>query len=390
MTALDRELSEQYTGLRQIEPTLPSNYYYDPSHYALELRELWFRNWIYVCRSSALAESRAFRTFTIGNQNILLVREQTGGLRAFHNTCRHRGSVLCEQSEGRLKGNVITCPYHAWTYNLQGVLVGAPAANVTADFHTEQFSLYEVALREWNGFVFINLDAAPTPIDQVFRPSSRHLSNWPMEKLVVGHVMRTTLACNWKIFWENFSECYHCPGIHPELSSLVPIYGRRMMGQYDDPNWEANRDDPDPKFRGGLRSGASTWSMDGQSQGKHFPDLTAEEQSAGHRYVTALPSFFVVGHVDYVRAVSVRPLGPEATEITAEWLFSEDTLNDKDFDIDKTIELGRLVIEQDGRACELNQKGIQSIAHQQGVLMAQEYAVHRFQQWVRDSLKRDD
>jgi Rieske 2Fe-2S family protein len=386
MTAPDSGPSEKYTGLRRLEPTLPSAFYYDPAHYQLELKKIWYGNWIYLGRASTLPETRSFRTFSIGDQNILVVRDQAGALQAFHNTCRHRGSTLCAEHSGRLNANAVTCPYHNWTYNLQGTLKGVPGADLSTDLDRGALGLYGVAIAEWGGFMFVNLGNRPDELESGLRPNGGRLDSWPLASLVVGHTMRKVLACNWKVFWENFSECYHCPNLHPELSNLVPIYGRRMMGEFDDPDWEAHRENQDPRHRGGLRAGAHTWSLDGEPIGPTFPGLAAEERAAGHRYVTALPSFFVVAHTDYVRAVSMRPLGPESTEITAEWLFSPGTMSDPAFDMEKMVALGRLVIEQDGQACEWNQKGIRSIAHRQGVLMPQEYAVRNFQKWVLQSM----
>ena len=134
------------------------------------------------------------------------------------------------------------------------------------------------------------------------------------------------MNCNWKIFWENFNECLHCPGVHKHLSQLVPIYGRGLMARHDDPEWERHADNDAPEFSGGLRAGAETWSRDGQAHGPIFAGLSDSERAAGQTYATHLPSMFVVGHVDYVRTVRLAPLGPEQTELTAEWLFSPEAL----------------------------------------------------------------
>jgi Rieske 2Fe-2S family protein len=383
----DTASAEAYRGLTQLEQGLPSFYYYDPLHYERELHALWYTNWLYVCRSDALNGPRSFRIFAIGDQEILLLRDETNQLRAFHNTCRHRGSRLCNEVAGKLRENSIQCPYHRWLYSLEGELLGFPAIGRVEDFDKRHYGLYRVAVAEWGGFVFVNLKGKEAPpLDTALRARAGRLDNWPLAELVVGHSHHMTLACNWKIFWENFSECYHCPGIHPELSQLVPIYGRSIMGPYEDPDWMRHRDDEDPRFRGGLRQGAATWSMDGQVHGATFPGLTAGERKAGQTYVTAWPTMFVVGHVDYVRMVSLRPLAPEVTELSVEWLFPRETLEQTDFDMANTVEFGRLVLEQDGAACELNQKGLRAIAHKLGVLLPQEFAVFAFHEWVRAGL----
>src|SRR5271170_1364204 len=112
-------VADDWNGLRQLERALPSEYYYDPGHYEQELHKIWYRNWIYLCRENTLPDPLSYRTFTIGSQPILLLRDEHGEVRVFYNTCRHRGSMLCTEPEGRLRATVITCPYHSWTYDLR-------------------------------------------------------------------------------------------------------------------------------------------------------------------------------------------------------------------------------------------------------------------------------
>ena len=373
-----------YSGLIKPEPTLPSRSYFEAEAFGRDLSTIWHRNWIYVCRSAELAQPLSFKTFRLGSQEVLIVRDELGALNAFHNTCRHRGSQLCTQAQGRLKTRLITCPYHAWSYSLRGDLVRAPSKVLPEGFDRKDYPLYRVALSEWRGFVFINLDADPvgTPAS-TFDPASGNLSNWPLEELVPGHRFTKLMDCNWKVFWENFNECLHCPGVHKHLSQLVPIYGRGLMARHDDPEWERHADNDAPEFSGSLRNGAETWSADGRAHGPKFPKLTAAEQAAGQIYATHLPSMFVVGHVDYVRTVSLRPIGPEQTELTAEWLFSPDALASDSFDLDNIVSFGIEVLEEDAAVCELNQRGLHSSRHEAGVLMPEEYDIKRFHDWVR-------
>jgi Rieske 2Fe-2S family protein len=378
-----------YNGLIQAEPTLPSNHYVDPAHYAAELSTIWYKNWIYLCRASSLERLLSFRTFTIGTQKVLLLRDENGELRAYHNTCRHRGSVLCTQETGQLKSKLITCPYHNWAYSTSGNLVRTPSLAMPDGFKLSDYPLYDIALEEWGGFVFINLAGENAcAFDGTFERDNAGLANWPLDDLVSAHVYQKTVACNWKVFWENFSECLHCPNLHPELSELVPIYGRSIIAEGDDPDWADHADDPDPKFKGGLRLNAQTWSMDGEVHGARFEVLTQKEQRAGQTYVTNLPSVFVVGHVDYVRVVRVLPLGPELTELHSEWLLPPETLQMPKFDLANVTDFATMVLDQDAEACALNQLGLHSTRHEAGVLMPEEYYVHMFHTWVRDQLAR--
>jgi Rieske 2Fe-2S family protein len=371
-----------YNGLSRVEPTLPTQFYLDADHYERELRQIWYRNWVYVCRASELVGPRAFRVFTIGSQQILILRDQDEELRAFHNTCRHRGSLLMQKPCGRLPGPTITCPYHSWAYDLQGNLRRTPTRSEQRDFDKDDYSLYDVAVRDWNGFVFVHLDPENARSLEESFDDSHILDHWQLADLVVGHTYEKIINCNWKVFWENFSECLHCPNIHPQLSQTVPLYKQYFMEAGDDPKWEAHQRSGDVLYKPGLAEGKETWSKDGSPCAEYFPELTAEEIARGHTYCQTIPSAFLVGHVDYVRAVRLRPLGPETTEFQAQWLFREESLADADFDLSGVVEFSQQVIDEDGAAAELNQQGLHSIRHERGALMAEEYAVHDFHVWV--------
>jgi Rieske 2Fe-2S family protein len=379
-------LETGFNGLRAAQPALPAAWYHDPAHHAREMAAIWRRSWVYLCRAQTVAEARAFRTFTVAGQEILVLRGEDGGLRGYFNTCRHRGSVLCTEAEGRLERGLIVCPYHRWAYDLEGRLRATGPMRKVKGFDRADYGLHPVAVAEWGGFVFANLaGAAAVPFPEQYGAELQWVGNWPLADLVVGHRWRKRLACNWKVFWENFNECLHCPNLHPELCELVPIYGRAIMARRDDPDWERQAGNPAPLFSGGLREGAGSWSMDGRAQGV-LPGLTAEDRAAGQRYATLVPSLFIAAHADYVRAVRILPIGPEEMELSAEWLFDPRMLARPDFDKTNITDFGTLVMEQDGAACELNQRGLRSAAFERGVLMQEEYEVFLFQDWVRRML----
>ena len=374
-----------FNGLKRLERTLPSRWYIDPAHHARELDAIWQRNWVYLCRAETLPEVRSFRTFTLGTQPLLVVRDESGELRAFYNTCRHRGSMLCSEPAGRLSGAGITCPYHAWTYRLNGELARIPSAGRAHHVDTGEASLYRVSIREWRGFVYVNLGDPERAFNDNFNANTDQFGNWPLEDLVIGRTLTKRLDCNWKVFWENYNECLHCPNVHPALSSLVPIYKSGIMEPRDDPSWESHGASPDPLYRGGLRPGAATWSVDGRSLGHEFA-LSAEERQLGYHYLTSLPSHYLVLHVDHVRSTRLLPLGPEQTELSIEWLFPKATLADASVDINRACDFSAQVMAEDGAVCEGTQRGLRSAPHERGFLMPEEYDVYRFQQWVRAAL----
>ena len=198
-----------------------------------------------------------------------------------------------------------------------------------------------------------------------------------------GHVWKKKIKCNWKLFWENFNECLHCPNIYPELVDLVPLCSRRIINKMDLPNWETHNDSIEKKHTGELKDGAETWSTDGSSQGRSIKNLSSEDLARGQLYASAWPSVFIAGYADHVRVVRVIPLDTESIELTAEWLFEPETLNDPNYDIRNIIDFGTLVMEQDGRACELNQMGLRAEPFKGAVLMPEEYLLKKPHDWIR-------
>src|SRR5438270_3793448 len=150
-------MAVQYNGLTTHTEGLPAAAYFDAARYERELQRIWYRNWIYVGRSSELTLPRQFRTFELGAQKLLLVRDDEGTLRAFHNTCRHRGAALCRETEGVMRSGAIVCPYHAWTYDLRGRLLRTSSKRHAQGFDPAHYPLYGIAVREWRGFMFVAL-----------------------------------------------------------------------------------------------------------------------------------------------------------------------------------------------------------------------------------------
>ncbi len=364
--------------------SLPAKWFHDPEHYALERNRILARNWIHVGRLNDLTPMTVKR-ISVAGENLILIKDQQGTVSCFHNTCRHRGSELCAAEEKRLKAKLITCPYHEWSYDLSGNLVRIPYATPTGDFRKEEHGLLKVHVKLWNGFIFVCLAEQPPDFDRAPDLGAHALDNWPTADLITGHTYVEQMACNWKTFWENYNECLHCPGLHPELCEAVPIYKQGVMASNELPDWK-----PDHPAVTSLKPGNQTWSLNGKPCGPEFPSLTTEERARGQTFVTLWPSMYIVAHVDYVRTVTLTPLGPETTELRAQWLFAEATLKTLGFDLANVTNFATLVMQQDAAACALNQRGLKSSAFKAGRLMPQEFDVHHFHQWVRQHLSTED
>ena len=363
--------------------TLPSYFYFDEDHYRKEVEAIWCKQWICVGRFDDLSTPGSYRVVEVDDQSIVVVRTEKGDLRAFHNTCRHRGSILCDAERGHFENGRVVCPYHAWTYSLEGALLKTPWRLPSDDFDAARFSLYRVGIVEWAGYIFINLNVdTDATLQDALSDFPARFANWDLGATKIVHRMVVDLACNWKIFWENFQECYHCPGVHPELCRVVPVFGKGFSSHRENPQ-ATSEDLAQPR----LAAGAKTWTLDGESRLPSFAHLSSEERAAGHTYGVSVPSCYLVGHIDYARMVHMMPTGAQSTRLTVDWMASDEAIACPEFDVEEVIALGKLVVEQDGRACELNQKGLRARRHKAGVLVTQERSVAQFQDWVRDNLE---
>ena len=377
--------AEVLRPLKKLEPTLPSRSYYEIDFYQSELEHIWWQDWVCIGRSTDLLEKTSFKTVSVGGQSLIVLRNEQGELKAFHNTCRHRGSLLCERPRGEFENGRIVCPYHAWTYSLDGKLTHTPWRLSSDDFHPDDFGLYDVSVGEWGGNVFVNLSRSPAlTLDQRLAEIPSLFGNWHLESAVSGFKYEKEVNCNWKIFWENFTECYHCPGIHPELCQVVPRYGNGVVRSSDHPDWD-EQTGPDLEAEPRLGDGMVTWSDDGQTDLPFFPYLSSYEKRVGQTFGTLMPSCFFAAHVDFVRLGYITPLEPERTRVVIECLFPSETI-ESGFDISSATRFIERLTNQDLRVCELNQRGLRSHRHMQGVLVPQEYYTYQFQQWVRSRL----
>ncbi|MCC5972768.1 MAG: aromatic ring-hydroxylating dioxygenase subunit alpha [Rubellimicrobium sp.] len=362
--------------LNSCPPTLPRAAYVDPAWYAAEVEHIWKTSWVYVGRKPELPQG-TIRPIEVAGQRLILVHDETGAVRAFHNTCRHRGAELCA-AETALRGRRITCPYHNWAYDTQGRLISTAFGTPTGDFRKEEHGLFPVHLRDWRGFLYVCLADTPPEFGAESLPGLSALDNWPLETLVSGHRREWDTPCNWKIFWENYNECLHCPGVHPNLSKRVPAFAKGINAPEEAVDWTP--DQPSPPS---LADGARSWTVNGLACGPEFPDLTEEERLAGANFLTMYPTMYITAHVDSLRVGRIEPLGPDRMRLTIDWLFAPETLAQPDFDLANAVEFTAQVIEEDVWACEVNQRGLTSDRFKAGTLMPQEFEIAHFHDWIR-------
>jgi Rieske 2Fe-2S family protein len=356
------------TPLKRLEAGLPAVWYRDAAHYERELEAFWYRKWVAVCRVEEIPLEGNWQTARIGKQSIFAVNTRNG-IKAFHNTCRHRGSILCTAESGSFARERIVCPYHAWTYNLEGKLIATPRRMATPDFDMKKFPLYEVPVETWGGFVFVLLSK-----NKIKFEAPKTFNNHNLQDLRIGKRVVTDVKANWKLLCENFSECFHCPPVHPELCRVVTAY--KEAGA-----WGLRGTEEKPEYK----PEAATLTLDGSARLPPFKNLTKSEKQTLYTPAMLLPGLFLNVHPDYVNSHLMFPTGQESVRIVYDWLF-EPAHMPKGADLEHYTALWEVTNAQDARNCEWQQQGIQSKEFKHGHYVPQEFDCHRFAQWVRRTL----
>jgi Rieske 2Fe-2S family protein len=362
--------------LEAVQAGLPASWYRDPGHYERELEAFWYRKWIGCAREEELPAPGDWKVVRLGTQSLVLLKGEDGRLRAFHNTCRHRGSVLCTEEHGSFPRGRIVCPYHAWTYDLAGKLVATPRRMDTPDFRLGDFPLYEAAADAWGGFVFVNLDRNAGPLAAALGDRAQRYERYALGELKVGKRIVLDVQANWKLLAENFSECFHCPPVHPEFCRIVTAY--QEAGAW------GLRGAPEPRPE--YRAGAQTLTLDGTARLPAFPKLNEAERARLYTADMVLPNLFLNLHPDYVNSQLMFPTGPQSVRMVYEWLFEPRHLPLSEADLQHYVSLWDITNRQDARNCEWQQQGLQSREFRHGVYVPQEFDAHRFAQWVRSEL----
>lgn len=356
--------------------TLDAAWYLSPEVFQCELERIFARSWVCVARSEQIASPGAFVTAEIAGESLVVTRDPSGAAHAFYNVCRHRGTRICEQHSGTFKGS-IQCPYHAWTYALDGSLIAARNMDGTFGFDRGEYPLKQAHIAEFEGFVFVALDPQQ-PFEQTYGPLYGRFSSWNMGALRCARRIEYDLACNWKLVFQNYSECYHCPVIHPQLEKLSAS--------------DSGRNDlTEGPFLGGystLRDEGASLTTTGRSSRSALPGLPVEERSRMY-YYTIFPSMLLSLHPDYVMVHYVRPVNASHTHVVCEWYFDPLAMQQSGFDASDAVDFWDLTNRQDWHVNELTQLGIASRAYAPGPYSQQEGLLHAFDTHYLAIMNRD-
>jgi len=356
----------QRTGASRLEKSLASSHYYSPATYAREMDSIFCQEWFCAGREEDLSSPGTLRVLDVLGESILVVRTKGGELKAHYNVCRHRGSRICSSDEKwkvSLRGGItsaatIRCPYHHWTYGLDGKLLSAPFLGDEEKFQKEDFSLYPVGLQTWGGFFFVNLSPDRAAggehalLSQLGHVSEK-FKRYPLPGLRTAKSISYDVAANWKVLMENYNECYHCGPVHPELCEIVPDFKRAGGSGLD---WE--RGIP-------HRPGAYTFTTSGTTVRSSFPGLS-EDEKVRHTAEHIFPNLLLSLSCDHVAAFLLWPQGPEHTRVECRFLFHPDEMGKPAFDSSDAVDFWDLVNRQDWAVCERVQAGLKSRIHEFG------------------------
>ncbi|MGH2594485.1 MAG: aromatic ring-hydroxylating oxygenase subunit alpha [Actinomycetota bacterium] len=359
--------------------TLPRDAYLSPDHFALEADRIFFREWFCVGRQESIPAAGDYLHVEVAGESVLILRTKADELRAFYNVCRHRGSrlVMDDEASGHFKGS-IKCPYHAWTYGLEGDLRNAPFLTETDGLRRKELSLHPVAVDTWAGFVFVNL----TPSDLTPRRSlarqlatiSERTCNYPLAELRVGSRISYEVSANWKTIVENYNECYHCGSVHPELCEVVPAFKQDGGRELD---WEAGVP---------HRDGATTFTFTGTTARAPFPGLS-EAERVRHKGELIYPNLMLSLSADHVAAFTLWPWDAGHTRVDCDFLFHPDEIAKPGFDPADAVDFWDLVNRQDWQICESVQKGMSSRAFSFGYYAPMEDLSLDIRRYLADKLR---
>ncbi len=355
----------------QLEATLPAGAYLDDEYFARECAQIFHSEWFCVGRIEGLEEKGDYRLVNIGGESMLIVRDVE--LHAFHNVCRHRGAELVPspglaEQNGHFQAG-IRCPYHSWNYKLSGELHSSPHLNVDKSC----FSLHEAQLDCWGGFIFVRIRGGEQTLGDALKGADARLQRYPLAELRVGHRIDYQVQANWKVLLENFNECYHCAGVHPELCKIVPAF-RKDGGM--DLDWDA-----------GIphRDGANTFTFSGTTSRAPFPGLD-EDEKVRHKGELIYPNMMLSMSMDHGCVSVLYPRGTDRTDIRTEFLFHPSEFDTPYFDPMDAADFWDVVNKQDWAICESVQRGMNSSVFESGYYGPMEDWSLDIRNYVRDRL----
>ena len=393
--------------------SLPGEFFTSDEIYRADIDRVWRRGWLFAGHDCEIPNAGDYFTFNVGTDPLIVIRGEDGVVRAFHNVCRHRGTLLCRETSGSARQ--LVCPYHQWVYGKDGKLLSYRGMHQELD--SDSLGLLPVATENLCGFIFVNLDDRPVDFGPAREQLELMLKPQGVDRAKVASAVNYTVRANWKLVWENNRECYHCNLNHPQY----------IKANYD----HFNTDDTSPKMtarideksrksmeawgRQGLaithrasgmapfpNSGVYGWfssnrtllsdgyvseTMDGKQVAPLMGDYT--DNSVGTLRLRTVPNMWCHASCDHAVSTRLLPIDKTTTEVRVIWLVDEKTEEGRDYDLEKLMPFWQLTSEQDWELCEAAQLGVQSSGYRPGPYSKyKEYNVERFVRWYLNELAK--
>lgn len=382
--------------------SLEQKFYTDPDFYKLDLENVFYRDWLFVGHDCELPKTGSYMTVQVGAYPVVIVRDAQGGIRAFHNSCRHRGSRICSAEKGTAAK--LVCPYHQWTYELDGRLLFA--RQVGPDFKPADYGLKQVHCESVAGYIYICV-ADEAPDFNSFRSLVEpYLAPHNIKEAKVAFESSIIEKGNWKLVWENNRECYHCAANHPELCRTYPEApsATGVQGVMEDPEinqlWKncatiglpaqfTMSDDGRYRItRIPLLRDAVSYTMSGKpAVKKPLSDKVAGNTNIGAMLLFNYPSTWNHLMADHAISFRVLPISAEETMVTTKWLVHKDAVEGVDYDLNELTHVWLQTNDQDRQIVEENAVGIRSPAYQPGPYSVEhEGGVMQFLEWYTNTI----
>lgn len=354
--------------------TMPAWCYTSDVFYRREVERIFHKIWNFVGAADRLGKAGDYFTLTFAGVPVVILRGKDGELRAFANSCRHRGSALLD---GTGNCRLIVCPYHSWSYHLDGTLAGAPEMQKTRDFDPNEYGLLPIRIDSWGGFLFINFDRDAAPLADYLGDLPERVAPYRLAEMACARRKEYVMECNWKLFVENAKESYHIATVHRQ--TINKYASARSSGYWiEDANGEYCTTFAQHEGSMALLKGDAGFPT--------IESLAGLREAGGTRAPLIYPSTYLACTIDCAWYLELHPLGPGRTRLIHGALFPKSRLARPDFEeIAKNYyKRWDITIEEDIVASERQQRGLDSSFATPGRFSYRESLVHQIDNWILD------
>lgn len=375
-------------------------FYEDEEVYRRDIERIYLRAWLYAGHQSEIPQRGDFFVYELAGESVIVVRGEDDAIHALLNVCRHRGSHVCWEKNGNSRR--FTCPYHGWTYALDGSLVAA--AYMAEDFDKSRYGLKRLHARVYQGLIFINFAERPSSFEPIERDLTPFLSPYRLDQAKVAHKQSYPMDANWKLAVENYKECYHCAPAHPEYSRAhsLALPQERWQAELDAmlermPACGLNNARMDHSYVAGGEFGSDRayehypllrGHVTGSEDGRPLAPLLGEirDYDGGAHDFKIGPVLYALAYCDHVVLYSFKPLAIGRCDCEITWLVRGDAVEGRDYDLDRLIWLWDVTTRADKGIIEHNQAGVRSRRFEPGPFSTFERATQRWVKWYLEAI----